>query len=81
MAEEQKKQPESGRRPTEASSTDDAASKKVQELVNAETDQGFSGVEVDQTPNSAYTVGGVIAGEETPETDRSFPGLSKDRKE
>jgi hypothetical protein len=42
---------------------------KVQAAVDTETEQGFRGVEVDPTPNSAYTVQGVTAGAPTPETD------------
>lgn len=57
----------------ESSSTAD-----VQHIIERETEQGYRGVKVDQTPNSAYTAQGVAAGEETPESDRSFPGLSKD---
>lgn len=36
----------------------EAANKQVQETVDVETEQGFRGVEVDQTPNEAYTVTG-----------------------
>lgn len=42
---------------------------KVQENVDAETEQGFRGVEVDPTDNEAYTVSGVTSGAPTPETD------------
>jgi hypothetical protein len=42
---------------------------KVQAAVDTETEQGFRGVEVDSTPNEAYTVKGVLAGMPTPETD------------
>lgn len=45
------------------------AAKKVQHAMDIEAEQGFRGVEVDDTPNSAYTVAGVVAGEATPETD------------
>ena len=41
----------------------------VQAAVDAEEDQGYHGVAVDPTPNSAYTVAGVTSGAPTPETD------------
>jgi hypothetical protein len=41
----------------------------VQKQVDVETEQGFRGVEVDQTPNEAYTLQGVTSGQATPETD------------
>jgi hypothetical protein len=40
---------------------------QVQERVDQETEQGFRGVEVDQTPNENYTVAGVTAGLPVPE--------------
>lgn len=42
---------------------------EVQQAVDAETEQGFRGVEVDQTPNEAYTLQGVTSAQPTPETD------------
>lgn len=42
---------------------------QVKEKVDVETDQGFRGVEVDQTPNENYTLSGVTRGAPTPETD------------
>lgn len=48
---------------------DTKAAKEVQHVMDKEAEQGFRGVEVDDTPNSAYTVAGVVAGEPTPETD------------
>lgn len=42
---------------------------EVQEKVDAEEEKGYRGVEVDNTPNSAYTVQGVTSGAPTPETD------------
>lgn len=42
---------------------------QVNEVVDTETERGFRGVEVDITPNEAYTVPGVVAGQPTPETD------------
>jgi hypothetical protein len=41
----------------------------VQEIIDKETEQGFRGVKIDPTPNEAYTVGGVLSGAPTPETD------------
>lgn len=41
----------------------------LQEATDEATKRGLLGVEVDPTPNSAYTVAGVLAGEPTPETD------------
>jgi hypothetical protein len=51
-----------------AKKTGDSAA-AVQVVVDDETERGFLGVEVDTTPNHAYTVAGVTAGEPTPETD------------
>jgi hypothetical protein len=45
-------------------------------VIGDETERGFLGVEVDTTPNHAYTVAGVTAGEPTPETDGSSPSAS-----
>ena len=47
----------------------EASAKQVQEAVDKETEQGFSGVEVDPTPNENYTLEGVTSGKPTPETD------------
>lgn len=52
----------------DAASTDKVA-QEIQKEFDKETEQGFRGVEVDQTPNAAYTVAGVTSGEPTPETD------------
>lgn len=52
-----------------ASSTADAGEAEVQERSDRETDQGYRGTVADPTPNHAYTVGGVVHGEPTPETD------------
>jgi len=45
-----------------------APEKQVQQAVDKELEQGFRGVKVDETPNSHYTVAGVLAGKPTPET-------------
>jgi hypothetical protein len=42
---------------------------EVQDKMDEATGQGFYGVEIDSTPNEAYTVQGVLAGQPTPETD------------
>lgn len=47
----------------------DGVAEAVQEATDRAEDRGFLGVETDPTPNSAYTVAGVLAGEPTPETD------------
>jgi hypothetical protein len=52
-----------------AEKADSANAGQVQDRVDVETEQGFRGVEVDQTPNEAYTVAGVTSGQPTPETD------------
>lgn len=49
----------------------DTTEKQVQEQVDAETEQGFRGVEVDPTPNENYTLQGVASGKPTPETDEA----------
>jgi hypothetical protein len=47
----------------------DAAQKEVQKAVDEAEDKGYLGVEVDPTPDSHYTVAGVLEGKPTPETD------------
>lgn len=47
----------------------DAENAEVQATVDEETEQGFRGTKVDQTPNENYTVAGVTSGAPTPETD------------
>lgn len=47
----------------------DTSTAEVQKRVDRETAQGFRGVEVDPTPNEAYSVAGVTSGAPTPETD------------
>jgi hypothetical protein len=56
-------------RKTTSKATADAASEQVQQQVQQEQEQGFRGVEIDPTPNEAYTVAGVTSGQPTPETD------------
>ena len=43
------------------------AEKQVDKAVAEESEQGFRGVKVDQTPDSAYTVQGQLGGEVVPE--------------
>lgn len=43
--------------------------RRVSTTLEEANEVGFLGVEVDPTPDHAYTVAGVIAGEPTPETD------------
>jgi len=68
-----KDHPESGAAGKQAKADAEAADatnmEQVQAAVDVETEQGFRGVEVDQTPNEAYTVAGQAAGAGTPETD------------
>jgi len=47
----------------------DGVAEAAQKATDRAAARGFLGVEVDPTPNSAYTVAGVTAGEPTPETD------------
>ena len=51
----------------------------VQKAVDKEQEQGFRGTKVDPTPNSAYTVAGVTAGEPTPETDPELRAQARAR--
>lgn len=53
----------------DAVDADRGTSEQVQETVDAEQERGFRGVDVDPTPNEAYTVQGVTSGAPTPETD------------
>ena len=48
----------------------DGGADEVQKIADEEAEQGFRGVEVDKTPNEHYTVAGVLAGKETPESKR-----------
>jgi hypothetical protein len=43
------------------------ATQQVDEAVQSETDQGYRGVKIDQTPDEHYTVEGVTSGKPTPE--------------
>lgn len=47
----------------------DAAQKEVQKAVDEASEKGYLGVEVDPTPDSHYSVAGVLEGKPTPETD------------
>jgi hypothetical protein len=47
----------------------DAAQTEVQKAVDKVEEKGYLGVEVDPTPDSHYTVAGVLEGKPTPETD------------
>ncbi len=47
----------------------DQSTAEVQKQVDEDEARGFRGVEVDPTPNEAYTVTGVTSGQPTPETD------------
>jgi hypothetical protein len=47
----------------------DTSTADVQKQVDEDQARGFRGVEVDPTPNEAYTIAGVTSGAPTPETD------------
>lgn len=51
-----------------AADADAPGNEHAQEVADTETEQGYRGTEVDQTPNEHYTVQGVLAGKPTPET-------------
>jgi hypothetical protein len=53
----------------DAEAADSEVAAQVQAVVDAETEQGFRGIEVDPTPNENYTLAGQAAGAPTPETD------------
>lgn len=55
----------------DAVKADAAVADQVADAIAVETDQGFRGVEVDKTPNEAYTLQGVTSGAPTPETDEA----------
>lgn len=54
-------------RPERTGTGDDAGASQVAEKLGKEQEQGFQGTVPDETPNSAYTVAGRLAGEPTPE--------------
>lgn len=49
----------------------DAGQDQVDAAVEQELAQGYRGQKVDPTPDSHYTVAGVIAGKPTPETENA----------
>lgn len=51
----------------------EAGADQVVSAIEDEQEKGYRGEAVDETPNSAYTVAGVLAGEETPESKASTP--------
>jgi hypothetical protein len=53
---------------SKSSKADDAGQAEVQATVDAAEEKGYIGVAADTTPDSHYTVDGVIAGKPTPET-------------
>lgn len=56
----------------------DGGAAEVQKIADEEVEQGFRGVEVDQTPNENYTVEGVLADKPTPESERSNNEAAED---
>lgn len=55
---------------TASPSTDDLGGAQLKQKFDKAQEQGFFGIEVDETPNEAYTLQGGPAGEGTPEGDR-----------
>lgn len=53
---------------SKSQTANDAGEAELQAIHDKETEQGYRGVVADPTPNSAYTLAGVVAGEPTPET-------------
>lgn len=49
---------------------DDAGQAEVQAKFDEAAEKGYFGVVPDETPNENYTLAGVIAGKDTPETTR-----------
>lgn len=47
----------------------DTSTAEVQAKADADQARGFRGMEVDPTPNEAYSIAGVTSGAPTPETD------------
>jgi len=58
-------------------SAKDSGEAEVQANVDAENEQGFAGIRVDETPLENYTLGGVAAGKPTPETEKSGTAADK----
>lgn len=55
-----------------------AQKKSVDSPLEAATDKGYLGTKVDPTPDSHYSVSGVLAGKKTPETaEPGSPGATK----
>ena len=48
------------------------------EQLHEAQEQGFLGVAVDETPNEAYTLQGVVEGQPTPETERQAADAVED---
>jgi hypothetical protein len=73
--------PESSDEGKQAKADAEAAAKDLtapaDEAIAKETEQGFRGIEVDVTPNENYTVGGVVEGKPTPETDADAAAKAK----
>ena len=66
---ERKKDDDKGSQPEGAvGAAAEVGGDEVQKALDEEQERGYRGVQADETPNHAYTVAGVLAGEETPET-------------
>jgi len=75
MADKEQKTAQGESKPTGG----DAGVAEVQRSVDAENERGYVGVKVDPTPNEAYTLAGVAAGQPTPETDPATAAAVRDR--
>jgi len=74
--------PQGQKAKADAVAADAGTAKGPQEIIDQETAQGFRGVEVDSTPNEAYTLQGVTSGMPTPETDpEQAEKVRKDQKD
>lgn len=74
--------PEGQQAKADAEKADSSVAAGPQAVIDKETEQGFRGVEVDSTPNEAYTLAGVTSGMPTPETDpEQAEQVRKDQKD
>lgn len=70
--------PEGRQAKADAEKADSKVADRAADAIAKETEQGFRGVEVDPTPNEAYTVSGVTSGQPTPETDEQAAAEARD---
>lgn len=69
MSDKNKDAPGSGDIKNDKVSAKSLGTDEVQHNMDVETEQGFAGTKVDQTPDENYSVAGVTSGKPTPETD------------